>query len=307
MRVFVTGGTGLVGSRLVKGLRGRGDTPVVLTRRPEAAKQKFGDGEVVEGDPMKAGPWQDAVDGCDAVVNLAGENIFAKRWNAAFKQMLVDSRLETTRNVVAALKRKPTRADGQPKVLVQASAIGYYGPHGDEELTEDTPPANDFMAALCYDWEKAARAVEEAGVRCAIIRIGIVLDKEGGALAELITPFKLFVGGPVAGGRQYMSWVHHEDLTGLLLLGLDNPEAKGPINGTAPNPVTNREFGKALGRALHRPSFMPAPGFGLRVLLGEVAQIVTTGQRVLPRRALGLGYAFTHPTIDEALKQILAS
>jgi uncharacterized protein (TIGR01777 family) len=305
MRVFVTGGTGLVGTRFVKALQVRGDRPVVLSRRPEAARIAFGGCEVVEGDPMKAGPWQDVLADCDAVVNLAGENIFARRWNAAFKQLLVDSRLHTTRNVVDALKRKPLRADGQPKVLVQASAIGWYGPHGDEELAEESPAASDFMAALCVDWEKTAHGVEEAGVRCALLRIGIVLDREGGALRELIGPFRWCLGGPVAGGRQYMSWIHHEDMTGLLLLGLDNGTARGPINATAPNPVTNREFGKALGRALHRPAFIPTPGFGLRVMLGEVAQIVTTGQRVLPKRAPELGYVFRYPQIDAALKQIV--
>lgn len=306
MRVFVTGGTGLVGQRLVSTLLNRGDGVVVLTRRYGAARQMFGpDCQLVEGDPMQPGDWQQAVDNCDGVINLAGENIFARRWNARFKDLLLQSRLQTTTHVAEALKRNPKRVDGTPKMLVNASAIGFYGPHGDEELTEESPPGADFMADICVQWEKAAQAVQTAGVRCVLVRIGIVLDKQGGALAQMLTPFKMYVGGPVGSGRQYMSWIHHEDLVGLLLLALERTEAKGPLNGTAPNPVTNREFSKALGRALHRPSFMPTPAFGLRVLLGQVAQVVAKGQRVLPKAALQLGYQFKYPTIDAALTNIL--
>jgi uncharacterized protein (TIGR01777 family) len=307
MRVFVTGGTGLVGRRSVRALRGRGDEPVVLSRRATTAREQFGEGvRVVEGDPMQAGAWMDAVPDCDAVIHLAGENVFGRRWNAAVKQLLVDSRVQSTRHVAAALARKPLRADGRPRVLVNASAIGYYGPHGDEELDENSPAGDDFLARLCADWEREAAAAERAGARSAMVRIGVVLDREGGALAKLLTPFKLFAGGPVGGGRQWMSWIHHEDMTGLLLLALDRDEARGPLNGTAPNPVTNRDFSKALGRALQRPSFFPTPGLFLRLGLGEVAEVVLTGQRVLPRRPLALGYSFRYPTVDAALQQILA-
>ncbi|HVS35183.1 MAG TPA: TIGR01777 family oxidoreductase [Gemmataceae bacterium] len=308
MQVFVTGGTGQIGSRLVLRLMARGDTPVVLSRRPAVAKAMFGPGcKVVEGDPMQPGPWQDAAAECDAVVNLAGENQFARRWNAAFKTLVVDSRIQATQNVVAALARKPCRADGRPKTLVSGSAIGFYGSHSDEELTEDSPPGSDFLADLCVQWEKAAREVERSGVRCALMRTGIVLDRRGGALAKLLTPFSLGVGGPVAGGRQWMSWIHHEDMTGLLLRALDDGAAAGPINGTAPNPVTNGDFSRALGKALHRWAFMPLPGFVLRLRFGEVACVVTTGQRVLPKRALALGYSFQYPQIDAALAEIVAS
>jgi uncharacterized protein (TIGR01777 family) len=189
---------------------------------------------------------------------------------------------------------------------VNASAIGYYGPHGDEELTEDSAPGSDFLAQLCVDWEKAARAAEPAGVRLAIVRVGVVLDLAGGALAKLLPPFKMFVGGPVGSGKQWMSWTHHEDMTGLFLFALDNAQAQGPFNGTAPNPVTNRDFSRALGRALHRPSFLRTPGFALRMLLGEVADAVTTGQRVVPKHALALGYNFKYPTVDTALAQLFA-
>ena len=306
MRVFVTGGTGLIGKRLIKQLLERGEQVVVLTRRYGLARQMFGpDTKLVEGDPMQSGDWMAAVAECDAVIHLAGENVFARRWNTAFKQLLFDSRIRSTQNVVEALRRQPLRGDGQPKVLVNASAIGYYGPHGDEELTEDSPPGTDFLAHLCVEWEKAATAVSSAGVRCVMVRVGVVLDKEGGALAKLLTPFKLFVGGPVGSGRQWISWIHHADLVGLFLLALDRAEAMGPLNGTAPNPVTNREFGKVLGRALLRPSFVWTPGLALRVALGGAANLVVTGQRVLPKRALGLGYSFRYPTVDAALAEIL--
>jgi uncharacterized protein len=293
MRVFVTGGTGLIGTRLVKRLIGRGDQVEVLTRRYAAARQTFGTAFMpVEGDATGAGEWTDRAAAADAVVNLAGENVFARRWHPAFKQLLVESRVRTTRHVAEAMARAPRRGDGQPKVLVNASAIGIYGPH-------------DFLANLCVEWEKAALAAQAAGVRVSLVRIGVVLDKEGGALAKLLTPFKLFAGGPAGSGKQWMGWIHHEDLTNLLLRALDDPQAAGPLNGTAPNPVRNRDFAKALGAALHRPSFLPTPGLALRLLLGEVADVILTGQRVLPRRPLDLGFDYKFPTVDAALADIL--
>jgi uncharacterized protein (TIGR01777 family) len=308
MRVFVTGGTGLVGRRLIRRLFGRGDTVVLLTRRYAHARQLFGpDITLVEGDPTQAGPWADNLADCDAAINLAGENVFGRRWSTAYKEAIRDSRVNATRNVAEALARKPRRPDGRARVLVNASAIGYYGPHGEEELDERSPPGSDFLAQVCVDWEKAAAPAGAAGVRCSFVRVGVVLDREGGALAKLLTPFKLFAGGPAGTGRQWMSWVHHADLVGLLLLGLDREDAGGPVNGTAPHPVTNREFGKVLGRVLHRPSFFRTPGFMLRLALGEVADVIVTGQRVLPRRAQALGYAFQYPTVDAALAEILAS
>jgi uncharacterized protein (TIGR01777 family) len=307
MRVFVTGGTGLVGTRLVRRLQSRGDQVVLLTRRGERAAQLFGsDVRVVQGDPTQVGPWTDDLGDCDAAINLAGENVFGRRWNDDYKNRLRDSRLKSTAHVAEALARRPASSDGRARVLVNASAIGYYGPHGDEELDESSPPGSDFLAELCVAWEKAASPAAAAGVRCVFVRIGVVLDREGGALAKIRTPFKLFAGGPVGSGRQWMSWIHHEDMTGLLLLALDHGDASGPLNATAPNPATNREFAKTLGRVMHRPSFMPTPGFMLRLALGEVANVVTTGQRVLPRKALALGYSFAFPALDAALAEILA-
>lgn len=310
MRVFVTGGTGLVGSRLIRRLRERRDQVVLLSRRPAAAREHVGpDGQVVEGDPMQPGPWMDALGACDAVVHLAGENIFNRRWSKEFKALLLESRVKSTENVVQALARNPHTPSGVAKVLVNASAIGYYGPHGDEELTEDSPPGSDFLAHVCTEWEAAARRAESDGIRVAIVRIGVVLDTAGGALAKLLTPFKLGVGGPLGwtpwSGNQVMSWIHGDDLAGILLLSLDNNAARGPINGTAPQPVTNREFSKALGRTLHRPALVPTPPLALRLMLGEVASVIATGQRVLPKRALALGYPFRYPTIDTALADLL--
>jgi uncharacterized protein (TIGR01777 family) len=300
MRVFVTGGTGLVGTRLVKKLLSRGDRVALLTRQPaEQVQSRFPGAEVVHGDPTQAGPWQDVAAECDGVIHLAGENIFDRRWNDDFKKRLLDSRVTSTRNVAAAVSRKPS------KVLVNASAIGIYGPTGDEELDENSRHGSDFLATVCIEWEKEALAAEKAGVRTAMVRVGIVLDKEGGALAKMLTPFKLCVGGKVASGRQYMSWIHHEDMVDLFLLGLDHPDAKGPLNGTAPNPVTNYDFTKALGRALHRPTIFPIPAFAMRLRFGEVAHILTTGQRVVPKKPLALGYQFKFPTIDAALVDVL--
>jgi uncharacterized protein (TIGR01777 family) len=269
----------------------------VLTRRPEVAAQLWGAAcTVVAGDPMTAGAWMDAVRNCDAAVNLVGEGIFNRRWSAAFKQLLHDSRVKSTQNIVAAL------AKSHATTLVNSSAIGYYGSSGDEELAESSPAGTDFLAQLCVDWEKAASAAQ--GVRTVIVRTGVVLDPGGGALQKMITPFKMFVGGPIGSGKQYVSWIHHEDMVGLILFALDNSQAAGPMNATAPGAVTNKSFSKALGRALHRPSFMPTPGFMLRVALGPVANIITKGQRVAPRKALDLGYTFRFADIDEAFRDI---
>jgi uncharacterized protein (TIGR01777 family) len=302
MRVFITGGTGLVGSRLVCRLRERGDRAVVLTRnRAKAQARLEPDVEIVEGYLTTGGDWAKEVGSCGAVVNLAGENIFARRWNDDFKARIRDSRVEATKNIVGAI----ARAENKPSVLVNASAIGFYGPHGDEELTEDSPPGNDFLAGACVEWENAARAVEATGVRLVIARIGVVMSTEEGALAKMLTPFKLGVGGPVGNGRQWMAWVHLDDVVGIILHAIDHTNVSGVINATAPEPVTNREFSKALGRALGRPAIFPVPVFMLRLRFGQVAEVIASGQRVLPKRALELGYQFQHSTIDGALADLL--
>jgi uncharacterized protein len=327
MRVFLTGATGLVGSRLVKKLRERGDQVVALSRRPDAARQLLGDPyTIVAGDPAQPGPWMDAVKDCDAVVHLAGAGIFERRWSQEFKDLIYSSRIKSTDNIVSALGSPlptggegpgvssssplPTGGEGpgvRGRVLVNASAIGYYGPRDDEDLTEDSPPGHDFLAKVCVDWEKAAQVAFIHDVRVVFLRTGVVLDKNGGALAKMLPPFKMGVGGPIGSGKQVMSWIHIEDEVGLILFALDHPEINGPLNATAPNPVTNKQFGNALGKVLGRPSFMPTPAFALRVMLGESAQIITTGQRVLPKKALAAGYAFKFTEVEAALRDLLGS
>lgn len=309
MRVFVTGGTGLVGPRLIRRLVGRGDQVSLLSRRPDAWQRVGQDVAVTTGDPTQPGDWQANVANCDAVVHLAGAGIFDQRWTDAYKQTIRDSRIRSTDNIVAAMKQ----SGGATRVLISASAIGYYGAHGDEAVTEETGPGTDFMAQVCVDWESAARAAEADGARVAIIRTGVVHDLASGALKQLLLPFKLGVGGPVGmalnpanWGRQYWSWIHYADLVGIYLLALDRADASGPINGTAPNPVTNKQFAKAFGQVLGRPAVAPLPAFALRLMLGQVADVVTTGQRVIPKRALALGYDFQYPELLPALRDLLS-
>ena len=310
MRVFITGGTGMIGRRLVRRLVDRGDVPVVVSRKSDETRREadFRGVQVVQGDPSKEGPWQESVDGCDAVCNLAGQNLFAARWNAEIKRQIRDSRVYGAEHVVAAI----ARAQNPPKVLVQGSAIGYYGPHDDEELTEASPSGSDFLAVVCRELEEAAGQVEPLGVRLATIRTGVVLAKGEGALGVMTPIFKLGGASPVgnggslfkpATGRQWISWIHVDDILGIFLLALDHPDARGPINGTAPSPSRNVDFSRALARELHRP-FLPfgPPDLALEVMLGEVARAVTKGQKVLPARALGLGYSFVHSDLAEALK-----
>jgi uncharacterized protein (TIGR01777 family) len=292
VRIAVTGGTGRIGRGLVARLRDRGDEVTVLSRSDE------GD---ARWDPTAEPAPTAALEGRDAVVHLAGEDV-AQRWSSAAKERIRDSRIAGTRNLVAGLRA----ASAPPRVLVSASASGYYGPHGDEEIDESAPPGDDFLAEVCVGWEREAQAAEEIGVRVARIRTGVVLDRHGGALAKMLPPFRLGAGGPVAGGRQWMPWIHLEDHLGILLAALDRDDSAGAINSSAPNPVTNRDFSRALGRALHRPAVAPVPGLALRALYGEMASIVTTGVRMVPARALELGYSFSHPEIDEALKAALA-
>jgi uncharacterized protein (TIGR01777 family) len=315
MRVFITGGTGLIGRNLTQRLLERGDEAVVLTRSPDkpGAKRLAATVQRVQGDPMVAGEWSRAVDGCDAVVNLAGQNIFGKRWDADVRRSIRDSRVFSTGNVVAAM----ATAKSPPKTLVQASAIGYYGPHGDEDVIETTPPGSDFMAQVCIDWEKASEPAEALGARRAVIRIGVVLAPNEGALGVMTPIFKWLPGGaaPVGGGhplkpafgKVWLSWVHIDDIVGLLLLAIDNPQARGAINGTAPNPVRNADFGRALAKAVHRP-FLPIgpPDALLKLVLGDVAEVITSGLKVIPKRAKELGYQFAYPEVSAALAAIFA-
>jgi uncharacterized protein (TIGR01777 family) len=305
MRIFITGATGLIGARLVRRLCERNDEVVALTRDPARAKERLDQRcVIVAGDPTELGPWMVAVGHADAVINLAGENLFAHRWSTRFKARLRDSRIQSTINVVQALACCPITTGGVPKLLINSSAIGYYGLHGDEEVTESDPPGNDFLARLCVDWERAALGAKALGVGVAIIRTGIVLDPLGGAVTQMLPLFKYFLGGPVGSGQQWMSWIHYDDLVGIYLLALDK-QARGAINGTAPVPVTNRVFAQTLGRILHRSSVLRTPKFMLRLALGEVASAVTSGQRAVPQGALSLGYSFRFSELSAALEDMV--
>lgn len=300
MKVFVTGATGLVGSHLTRALTARGDRVLALSRKPIDAA-RFGPlCESVVGDPTVAGPWSDRLAECDAIVHLAGENVSARRWNDEFLKRIRESRIQSTVRITEALVRR-----GGPKTWVSASAIGYYGPRNDEILTEDAAPGNDFMAQLCIGWERAADPAMAAGVRICHPRVGMVLDAKEGALPRMVRPFKLFAGGPIASGNQWVSWIHIVDMVGLILFALDTPTLTGPFNATAPNPVRNREFARTLARVLHRPYWLPVPKFALRLAIGGMAEIVAAGQRVVPRKAMDGGYTFQYPDLRGALESIL--
>jgi uncharacterized protein (TIGR01777 family) len=302
MRVTVTGATGLIGRRLVAALARRGDEVTVLSRDPARARERLGSGILAERwDPLDEPAPASALAGRDGVIHLAGEPV-AQRWSAAAKERIRTSRESGTANLVAGLRS----AEPRPRVIVSASAVGYYGPRGDEEVSESDPPGDDFLAEVCVVWERAAQAAGELGMRVAIVRTGVVLDPDGGALEKMLPPFRAGVGGPVAGGKQWMPWIHVDDLVSLYLAALDGDTWSGPLNGSAPRPATNRDFSKALGRALHRPAIAPVPRLALRALYGEMEQIVTTGQRAVPQRPLALGHAFAHPELDEALRSALA-
>jgi uncharacterized protein len=300
MRVTLTGATGRIGARLVRELTGRGDEVTVLSRDPGRAQSRLGGVQAHAWDPGAGPAPPGALAGRDTIVHLAGEDV-AQRWSAESKRRILDSRERGTRNLVEGIRA----AEPRPAALVSASGVNWYGPRGDERLAEDEPAGEDFLARVCQVWEREAANAQELGLRVARIRTGVSLDPGAGALRKMLLPFRLGVGGPVAGGRQYMSWIHIDDVIGIYLRAIDDAAWTGPVNATAPEPVTNRAFSKALGRALRRPAIAPVPGFAVRVLFGEMAEIVVTGQRAVPRRALELGYEFRHADLDEALRAAL--
>jgi uncharacterized protein (TIGR01777 family) len=300
MKVFLTGGTGFIGRHVVPALVERGDRCVVVSRG--TAKPWNSDAvELVKGDPTRSGPWQQALDGCDAVVNLAGNLIVdpPHRWTDQKKIEIRRSRAETTRCVADGLRE----AKHPPRVLVSMSGVNYYGSRGDRQLDETASPGSDFLARVCIEWEEAARAAEDV-TRVAIMRGAPVLGLGGGVLAPMLPPFKLGVGGPWGPGTQWWPWIHITDLVGLLLLALER-EVRGAVNAAAPNPVTVNEFAKTLGDALHRPSFTRMPEFALRIALGEAADLLLASMRVVPRRALDLGYEFRFPEVRAALEDVV--
>jgi uncharacterized protein (TIGR01777 family) len=303
MKALVTGATGFVGPRLLRLL----DQPVVVTRNPERARPLVGTlaGRIVRWDPLEGPPPPEAFEGVDVIFHLAGESVAEGRWTAAQKARIRDSRVIGTRHLVRGLAQAGPGPDGRPRTLVSASAVGYYGNRGDEELTESAAPADDFLARVCIEWEREALAAESLGARVVLARTGIVLGAGGGALGKMLTPFKLGAGGPLGNGRQWMPWIHVADLARLYVHAADNGSIRGPMNSVAPNPVRNSEFTKALGRQLHRPAFMPAPYLGLRLLFGEFAQVLFASQRVIPKVALDTGFVFQFPDIAAALRDIV--
>ena len=300
MRILVTGASGMIGSALCDALLARGDEVVGLSRDPEKARQTNPTVRWFAWQATLERPPAEAFEGVEGVVNLIGEPI-NQRWNEESKRRIMESRRASTHNLVQAIGALQDR----PKVLVSQSAIGYYGDRGEALVDESTGPGSDFAAEVCVEWERAAHEADEL-LRVVVVRTGLLLDPGGGLLKQLLTPFKLGVGGPIGGGDQYMSWIHIADEIALLLWALDDEKVTGTLNATAPNPVTNRELSKALGRILNRPAVLPVPGVALNLMLGrELAETVKGGQRVLPRRALDLGFTFKHPELEPALRDLL--
>lgn len=307
MKVAITGATGFVGTRLVEQLHSQGNSILVLTRNRDRAMrvfptQNFPNIEIVAYTPQESGDWQGAIAGCDAVVNLAGKPIAEERWTAQIKQEILNSRKVGTQKIVEAI----ALANPKPTVLVNASAIGYYGTSETATFDETSGPGNDFLAQVCQEWENEAQKVKETGTRLAIVRTGIVLGM-GGALAKMLTPFQLFTGGPIGSGRQWFSWIHRDDLVNLILETLQNSDKTGVYNGTAPNPVRMNELCQVLGQVMKRPSWLPVPDFALQLLLGDGAKVVLEGQQVLPKRTLESGFEYQYSSLKSALKEILMS
>jgi uncharacterized protein (TIGR01777 family) len=300
MRVLLTGGTGLIGTQLTHALLERGDDVAVLTRNPVSAQRPLPRYEVYDWNPPNEPAPTEALSNADAVIHLAGEKI-DQRWTEEAKAKIRESRVVGTRNLVQGIKD----STNPPKTLIVANAVGYYGPHEAEVVDESSDPGGDFLAEICQAWETEALVAQELGLRVVTVRTGIVLERDGGALGKMAPIFRFGIGGPIGRGRHYMSWIHLEDLVRIYLYALDSSTLSGPINATAPNPTTNREFSKTLGRAIHRPAVLPVPPFALKIIYGKMSSIVTTGQRVVPKRLQESGFNFKHTDLLEALESAL--
>lgn len=298
MKAFLTGGNGFVGTNLIRHLLNGGHDVTVLLRDEKKGSRLPRQVSIVVGPSTKPGKWQEAVAGHDLFINLAGASIF-KRWDEKYKQLLRDSRILTTRNLVDALPA------GSRATLLSTSAIGYYGFRGDEELTETSSPGSDFLATLAQDWEAEALKAESKGVRVVITRFGVVLGQDGGALAQMTLPFRFFVGGPLGDGSQWMSWIHIDDLCRAALFVASHDKIRGPVNFAAPGPITNRDLSHTIGKILGRPSFFPAPGFMIKLVMGEFGDVILNGQRVIPKVLLENDFSFKFPTVERALKDLL--
>jgi uncharacterized protein (TIGR01777 family) len=297
MRLVVTGATGFIGTALCAKLLDQGHALTLFTRgSPRDANT--GTKRWLHWTPGTLREWDVAVDGVDGVINLAGEPIAEKNWTHTQRQRIEMSRIDATHSLVQAC----AKAKQKPKFLINASAVGYYGPHGDEMITEETPPGNDFLGQLCRDWEKEAIKAEELGMRVVRLRIGIVLGPGGGALKKMAEPFRFFVGATLGSGEQWMSWIHIEDLIGLILRIMQDPQIRGAVNATTTHPSTNKEFSQTLAKVMHRPCWARVPGFALRFVLGDMADMLLTGQRVMPAAAEKFGYQFRYPSLQPALE-----
>ncbi|HJZ46942.1 MAG TPA: TIGR01777 family oxidoreductase [Roseiflexaceae bacterium] len=328
-RVVVAGATGMIGRELCKELIAKGYQVVVFSRDPQKARRSApGAAEYIAWKPADIGPWASAIDGAHAVINLAGASLFGQRWTEAYKRAIIDSRVIGTRGLVLAM----AEAHNRPQVFIGSSAVGYYGPSGDRKLDESAPAGNDFLAReVCVPWEREDQKAAELGIRTVIYRSGVVINGQGrmslpidlrgaslsrpgvvlkteeGAFPLLVMPFYFFSGGPILPGTQWFAWIHLADTIGLLMLALEDEQVQGPLNGVAPETQTNRDFARAIGRVMGRPAWLPVPGFAMKLLLGEMADMITTGQRVIPKKAEELGYQFKFPTSEQAIWQILRS
>lgn len=301
MNIVVTGGTGFIGGALCSALVAEGHRVNILTRGPgQASGQRDTHITWVRWNGRDQGPWEQVLEGADAVINLAGAPIAEARWTDARKQLITDSRVLTTRLLATAL----SRCSSKPATFISASGIGYYGASDDRRLDEGAARGHGFLADLCLAWEAEALRAAEFGVRVVLLRTGMVLERDGGALAKMLRPFQLFAGGPIMPGTQWVSWIHRRDHIGLIQWALTTPTVSGPINVVAPEPVTMYTFCEVLGRVLHRPSWLPVPIFSLKILLGELGTLLTTGQRVIPAKAIAEGYSFYYPTLEPALGAI---
>ncbi|MCA1959478.1 MAG: TIGR01777 family oxidoreductase [Desulfomonile sp.] len=301
MKAFITGGTGFVGTKLTRALLDKGHEVTVLSRSEKRRPGLPAQIRLIAGDPTEHGLWQQEVPEHDVLINLAGESIFS-RWNDEYKKRLRDSRILTTRNLVEAIPSD----GGAVKHLLSTSAVGYYGFTGDEELGEDADPGTDFLATLAQDWEAEALKAAGKGIRVVVARFGVVLGKDGGALEQMVRPFRLFAGGPIGSGKQWFSWIHVEDLCRAALFVIEHPEISGPVNFCAPNPVRNADLADAIGNTLHRPSFIPAPGFVIKLVMGEFGSVILKGQRVVPKMLKKHGFHFNYGRIEDALNNLLS-
>jgi len=301
MRIVITGGTGLIGNALAREMGSACHEVVVLTRDPARSGTLPPGTRAVRWDGRTAGDWAKLLDGDTVIVHLAGDAIAVGRWTDEKKRRIRESRVESGRAVLEAVRQ----AKSKPRALLQGSAVGYYGDAGDEVVTESHPPGDDFLARVCVEWEASTAEVAAMGVRRPVLRTGIVLSSQGGALPRMALPFRMLAGGPLGNGRQWLPWIHEMDEVGAIRFLIEREDADGPFNLTAPAPLPNRDFSRALGEALHRPSFAPAPGFALRLLLGEMADALLHGQRAVPRKLLDLGYVFRYPEALAALRGLL--